>query len=159
MSAYNPDFSDTFSDIFIRALDSLSSNPESSRFAGTFVPVVKDIATCAVGGGYATVDVVEYDTCFKLYFDVPGTMKSDIKLDLTKNGKDYVLKMVVNRKNTCNGGRITKRERFFGTKTREVVLPSDVDAGSVSAKHEDGILVVTVGRAKNESPSKSIPIA
>lgn len=156
----NRDLTETFSDIFVRALDSLASNPEASQFGG-FMPVVKDLASLTTGpGGYGAAEIVEGEGQVRIFFDVPGTNKSDIKLELVKGQKEYILKMVSTRKPVFDSilSRGSKNERFYGTKTREVALPIDVDPLSMVARHSDGVLAVTVKTVKNESSSRAIPI-
>lgn len=154
--AHNRDFSETFTDILGRALDSLAANQGGGGAASAFIPITPSTPSI----GFGAVDVLEGESNIKLFFDVPGTNKTDIKLDLTRGvGKEYILKLTATRKPLLQSRTGLKNERFQGTKNREIVLPADIDPGSIVARQEDGVLMVTVSKIKQETCVKNIPIS
>lgn len=153
--AHSRDFTDTFSDIFVKALDTLAAN-QGGGGGATFIP----IAPTTVNTGFGAVDVLEGENNIKLFFDVPGTNKTDVKLELTRGaGKVYILNLSATRKPVLQNRNGLKNERFQGTKNREIFLPSDIDPASITARQEDGVLMVTVSKIKQETCVKSIPIS
>ena len=168
--AYKPDLSD----IFIKALDALAANPEIiplGVFGGsglgrtcrsTCDGTGRDDSTADVGG-FGAVNIYEYDKFYSVEFDVPGTTKADIKLDIVKIQNDYVLKMSAKRVNhkdkspACKA--LLRQEQFSGTKTREITL-TGIAPDSVTATHHDGVLSVFVNKEDGvKQVSKSIPIS
>lgn len=153
--AYNRAFPEAFGDIFVKVLDNLANEPEAFHSdLGKFVPLVKDLTN---SGAFGAVDVIEYDTMISVVVDVPGTAKKDVQLELVKKSNQYVMKLTAVRKSNTSGGK-GRFERFQGTKTREIVLPSDIDPNTIEAHHADGVLKVVIKRAKHDAPSKTIPI-
>jgi len=170
--AYKPDLSD----IFIKALDALAANPEIiplGVFGGsglgrtcrsTCDGTGRDDSTADVGG-FGAVNIYEYDKYYCVEFDVPGTTKADIKLDLVNMQNDYILKMSAKRiepkkkprLNTLNA--VLRQEQFSGTKTREIAL-SNIAPDTMTASHQDGVLSVFVNKKDGDKQvSKSIPIS
>lgn len=146
-------YTDAFGDIFMKVLDSLANQEDG---VGAGIPFSKAVPIInSIGGGFGAVDVMEGENSIDLYFDLPGVLKSDIKLDITRGIKDNVLKMSVTRQGPiCN----KNSERYRGTKTREIALPNDINSSSITASYNNGVLTVNIKKNKSEMPSKSIPI-
>jgi HSP20 family protein len=47
-----------------------------------------------------------------------------------------------------------RQERFAGTFTRELMLPTPVDADKVQAKYEDGVLKLTLPKSESARPRR-----
>lgn len=88
------------------------------------------------------VDVHEDKDAYHASFEVPGVRKEDVKLELN-NG----LLTVSAEKREKNGENETSL-----TLSRAVSVPEGVDADSISAKLEDGILRVTLPKAEHRKP-------
>lgn len=141
----------SLSDLYMRAFGT------AERAAvGALGSVVQEFADY-VNSGYGSFDLVRGDNAISLYFDLPGTNKADITLDVTKGQQEYIMKVVSTRKPVYT--RTTECERFFGTKTCEVSLPLDIDPSSVVASYQNGVLFVSVQNLKKENVNNvSIPI-
>jgi len=109
-------------------------------------------AALAPQATWPTTDVVEDDAGYKLSVEVPGFKKDEVEVSV-ENGV-----LTVSGKNSTDEadakGTWLRRERRT---TREFCRSFDlsgagVDAAAVTAKHENGILTVTV-------PKKSLPEA
>lgn len=151
-------YSEAFGDIFMKVLDSLANQEESSSAGISInksIPIIN-----AVCGGFGAVDVSERDNTIQLFFDLPGVQKSDIKLEINKGYKNNVLRMTVSRMSAVKSDseHYKTKERYTGTKTREVPLPLDIDSGSITASYVNGVLNVSIKKVKQEMPSKTIPI-
>lgn len=96
------------------------------------------------------VDVTESENAFRVVADVPGVSPDDIEISL-HNG---VLTVRGERKtdNEVKDDSFTRRERFRGTFTRQFTLPDTADQETVSAKSQNGVLEITIPKAKKNSP-------
>jgi len=62
------------------------------------------------------------------------------------------------KRETSNGERAERTERYTGKFRRSITLPTRVDANKVSAIYRDGILTVTLPKAEEAKP-KQIPVS
>ena len=102
-----------------------------------------------------STDLVETDEDFRLHLDVPGMSTEDISINLQ------------NRTLTVSGERASERtdeseefvrvERAFGSFHRTFTLPDAVDADSIEASYDNGVLTVTVPKTE-ESTRRQIEI-
>lgn len=110
-------------------------------------------ARVGVGGeiGTAAVDVVEWDGEFVVLADLPGFESEDIDIRLT----DHTLHIEAEHKaeEEFEEEHYIHRERTRTDVSRTIPLPEDVDAESVSATYEDGVLTVTLPKATTEEES------
>uniref|UniRef100_A0A6B2LRL3 SHSP domain-containing protein n=1 Tax=Arcella intermedia TaxID=1963864 RepID=A0A6B2LRL3_9EUKA len=104
------------------------------------------------------VDIAESKTDFHVDAEVPGMTKDNIKIKI----KDGVLELSGERnmeKKEENEEKHYKRvERMYGSFTRRIQLPKNVDTGKVSAKFENGILKVVVPKTKPSEGEEGIEV-
>jgi len=87
--------------------------------------------------------------------ELPGMRTEDIEISL----HDGTLTISGERKReTSNGERAERTERYIGKFRRSIMLPTHVDANKVSAIYRDGILTVTLPKAEEAKP-KQIPVS
>ena len=95
---------------------------------------------------------------FYIELEVPGMKKEDIKISF----KDNVLTIGGDKKDYSKGKKIDeilKSERNFGNFTRSFQLPDEINAESIEASFEDGVLKVTIAKAvKKTADEKEIKI-
>ena len=96
------------------------------------------------------VDVAEREDAFVFAAEVPGLKREDVKVTL----KEGVLTLEGEKRQESDGKGDEARwsERRYGKFSRSFRLPSDVDAGKVSASYSDGVLGVTVPKAETAKP-------
>jgi len=87
--------------------------------------------------------------------ELPGMRKEDIEISLhdgtlTISGE--------RRRETSNGEKTERTERYMGKFRRSITLPASMDANKVSATYQDGILTVTLPKAEEAKP-KQIPVS
>jgi len=83
--------------------------------------------------------------------ELPGMRKEDIGISL----HDGTLTVSGERKRESNNGEKAQRtERYVGTFRRSIALPTHGDASKVSATYQDGILKVTLPKAEEAKPKK-----
>src|SRR6184192_3332018 len=84
--------------------------------------------------------------------ELPGMRKEEIEISL----HDGTLTISGERKRESNNGEKAERsERYVGTFRRSIALPTRVDASKVTATYRDGILTVTMPKAEEANRSKS----
>ena len=86
--------------------------------------------------------------------ELPGMCREDIEISL----HDGTLTISGERKrDSANGDKAERTERYIGTFRRSIALPTRVDGNKVSATYRDGILSVTLPKAEEAKP-KQIPV-
>ena len=83
--------------------------------------------------------------------ELPGMRKEDIDISM----HDGTLTVSGERKReSANGEKAQRTERYVGTFRRSIALPTHVDASKVSATYQDGILKVTLPKAEEAKPKQ-----
>lgn len=102
------------------------------------------------------IDVVTTDDEYVVTVDLPGFGRDDV--DVRVN--DDTLRITAEREREFDeaGAEYVRRERRHERASRSIELPEAVDASSVSAKMDSGVLTVRVPRAELED-SREIEIA
>jgi len=106
--------------------------------------------------GWAPVmDVVEQADGYVLNVELPGVKSADVEITIEKN----VLSIKGNKTShgaaeTEKTARVHAAERVFGAFARSLRLPEFVDAEHVEATFTDGVLTVTVPKAKAAQPRR-----
>lgn len=96
------------------------------------------------------LDIEETETSYTFHVDIPGMKKEEIKIEV----KDHELVISGERrrekKTDANGG--SQYERSFGRFYRSFSLPANVEADSVEAKYDNGVLTLEVPKSKKSLP-------
>lgn len=83
--------------------------------------------------------------------ELPGMRKEDIEISL----QDGTLTISGERKSqTPEGDKAERSELYVGKFRRSVSLPTQVDAGKVTAAYRDGVLTVTLPKAEEAKPKQ-----
>ena len=98
------------------------------------------------------MDVVETDDHYVLRADLPGVSEGDVKIEVDDN----VLTVSGERKSSHE---VTKQgyyrvERSYGHFSRTLTLPEGVDADSINATFDRGVLEVKVPKPEQRKPRK-----
>lgn len=101
------------------------------------------------------MDIIEKEDAFIVTTELPGARKEDISLDL-HNGR---LSISGQTKSTSEhtSGSVRVSERTFGSFSRTIAVPTSVTHEQIKASFKDGVLELTVPKAK-DTQAKSIPI-
>jgi HSP20 family protein len=116
-----------------------------SRFMGE--PYFSGVHTWA-----PPADVAETENELKVFLDVPGMRKEDLKIELP--GNNTLLIQGERKFEAQEGVKYTRQERFYGNFTRTFVLPSTLDANKISATFQDGVLEVVLPKAEASKARK-----
>ena len=98
-----------------------------------------------------SVNVTENEQEYQMEYLVPGFKKEEIKVALEQN----VLTVKAEKKteSTEENKRYTRKEFSFSTFKRSFTLPENIDAEKMVAKHEHGILNITIPKKLEEKKS------
>jgi len=102
------------------------------------------------------VNVREKDSEYIIEAEIPGVKEEDIHI----NYKDNVLKLsaVTSQESKPDSGEYHRFERRYGSYERSFKFPGSLNPENISAKYENGILIITAKKPE-ESKSKEIPIS
>jgi HSP20 family protein len=95
------------------------------------------------------VDIAETDNDYTFSFDLPGTLKDDIKIWLEN---DILTISGEKKASVLEDKKLLISERPFGRFERSFKLSKVVDRNKVSAQLVDGVLVITVPKAIEAKP-------
>src|SRR5215468_1774988 len=102
-------------------------------------------------GWSPALDLYESGDHFLAVVELPGLRKEGIDISL----HDGTLTISGERNRESNNGEKAQRtERYVGTFRRSIALPTQVDVSKVSATYQDGILKVTLPKAEEAKPKK-----
>ncbi|MGI5918818.1 MAG: Hsp20/alpha crystallin family protein [Christensenellales bacterium] len=91
-------------------------------------------------------DIRETDDAYLLEIEMPGVKKEDIELICEGD----VLTIAVKGRELENASGYVMRERLYGEMKRGFIL-KNIDGSTISAKLENGVLLVTLPKKKRES--------
>ena len=91
-------------------------------------------------------DFVERDGHFELSFELAGLKPEDIDLRLGDHA--LTLRAEKEASNDRTDGDVHLSERSYGTIHRQIGLPDGIDRARVSARFENGVLVVTLPKSE-----------
>ena len=101
-----------------------------------------------VRGWNPSVDLYETEDAFVLEADLPGVKFEDIKVE-AENG-DLVLHGARVIEKRQNDGAFHTMERSSGHFMRRIKLPESIDKEAIQAEFHDGVLRVTLPKAKHQ---------
>jgi HSP20 family protein len=119
-------------------------NPSFSRDSYFLEPLFDESYT-------PVFDIDETDTHYLVNIDLPGVKKEDVKIEVRDNQLCISGERKEERKG--RGGY----ERSYGSFCRSFTLPSNVNGDGIEANYENGVLQISVPKAKVAS-GKQIPI-
>jgi HSP20 family protein len=98
------------------------------------------------------MDVVETEGHFVLRADLPGLAESDENIEV----EDNVLTVSGERKSEHEqkGEGYYRVERSFGSFSRSLTLPEGIDADSIQANFDNGVLEVRIPKPEQPKPRK-----
>ncbi len=106
-------------------------------------------------GWAPSVDVYESDSDILIKVDMPGLNKDEIDVSI----HDNVLTVKGEKKmeNEVKKENYYRAERAYGSFSRSIELPSEVEADKVTAVYKNGVLDLKLGK-KEEAKTKRISI-
>jgi len=105
-----------------------------------------------LAGGYPAVSVWEDADKVFVEAELPGLDLKDLEIYVT-GGNQLTIKGE-RKANVPEKGVWHRQERSFGTFSRSLTLPFNVDADKVDARFENGVLLVTLPKHESARPRK-----
>ncbi|GIW83082.1 MAG: molecular chaperone Hsp20 [Gemmatales bacterium] len=110
------------------------------------------VAGLAVAGAYPPVNVWEDDENIFVEAEIPGVKLEQLEI-LVAEGNQLTIqgerKFEEEEKATWH-----RRERGVGKFQRQLTLPTVVDADKVTAKYDDGVLLITLPKSEAAKPRR-----
>ncbi len=109
-------------------------------------------------GSFApTIDIIEDEKTLRLFAELPGIPKEQVKITVNE---DKVLMVKGEKKrckeetDECKEKSYIRAERSFGEFSRSFQLPENIDTASISAKHDNGVLNITLSKKEPVKPKE-----
>ena len=100
------------------------------------------------------VDIIEDDKHMYFQAELPGINKEDVKVTIAEDNVLYIKgEKKPHEKNECEKCFV-RVERNYGTFTRSFMLPNNINAESIKAKFENGVLDITLDKVEPEQPKE-----
>ena len=103
------------------------------------------------------VDIVEDESSYRVYADVPGVAKEKIKVNFNKG----ILTIEIEEKTQTErkeGEKLLHSERTYSRKSRSFNLGDGVDESAIEAESKEGVLVLTLPKKENLKVVKAIEV-
>jgi HSP20 family protein len=100
------------------------------------------------------IDVRENETGYTIKTELPGVKPEEVEVELHDRQLSIRGHREYEKEEEKEGGKYTRKEMWSGEFIRTLELPSEVDADSINAAMKDGILTVSIPRAKSSMPKK-----
>jgi len=117
----------------------------------TLPAIWRRIPTMEMGWAPA-IDVFEKDDRFVVKAELPGMEEKDI--DVSVVGNRLIIKGEREAESEVEKEDYYYSERSYGSFSRSIDIPSDVDAKKIEANYEDGVLEVTLPKTPSVKPKK-----
>jgi HSP20 family protein len=98
------------------------------------------------------VDVLENEDGYTVNASVPGINTDDIEVTLEKNV--LTIKGEIEADEEVEKEQYHVRERRFGSFSRNIRFPVDVNVNSIEASYEHGVLTLVVPKADEVKPKR-----
>ncbi len=131
-------------------------DPFDDLFRGFFVRPV-DFKGAPAPTPSIKMDVQEQGDSYLVHAELPGVKKEDIHV-VVEGNLVSISAEVKQEKETREGDRVLRSERYFGKVSRSFQLEQDLDDTLASAKFNDGVLELTLPK-RIASPSKRLTIS
>lgn len=106
------------------------------------------------GDQMPAIDVQEDSDCYHIKADLPGVDKDDIKVTL-ENGVLSVTAETHNEDSEEKEGRVIRRERHIGRYRRSMSVGRDIEADSIKASFENGVLALDLPKLETRLPEST----
>ena len=105
------------------------------------------------GPGQIKMDVKENGNAYTVLAEIPGVRKEDIHV--TIEGGMVMLRAEVKQEDAqTRDDKLLRSERYFGSVSRGIQLPQDVDQSQAKAKYDNGILTLTLPKKQGGGTQK-----
>ena len=99
--------------------------------------------------GQIRMDVKESGNAYTIEAEVPGVPKEAIHV--TVDGHTVTLRAEVKQESSHSGESFLRSERYYGTVSRSLTLPSPINSQQAQAHYEHGVLSLTLPKSSPSS--------
>ncbi len=100
-----------------------------------------------------SVDIREKNGAYLVHAELPGVKKEDVNVSIENDC--FTISAEINQYDQkADDERIIQSERYFGSLSRTIRLPMQIDKGASSAHFENGVLELTLTKAKKINGKK-----
>jgi len=99
--------------------------------------------------GQIRMDVKESGHAYTIEAEVPGVPKEAIHV--TVDGHTVTLRAEVKQESSHSGESFLRNERYFGTVSRSLTLPSPINSQQAQAHYDHGVLSLTLPKSSPSS--------
>ena len=101
------------------------------------------------------IDLIDSKNELIVKAELPGVKKEDVTISLVNNS--LTIKGEMEKEEETKKEAYSRRERAYGTYTRTVSLPMEIDSDKMRAKFKNGVLEISLPK-KTETQSREITI-
>jgi HSP20 family protein len=103
--------------------------------------------------GQIKMDVKENGNGYTVSAEIPGVRKEDIHV--TIEGGMVMVRAEVKQEDTqTQDDKLLRSERYFGSVSRGIQLPQDVDQSQAKAKYDNGVLTLSLPKKQGNGGQK-----
>ena len=103
-------------------------------------------------------DIKEMKDGYELEIDLPGFKKDEVNVELKNGYLTIQAAKGLDKEEQDKKGKYIRQERYAGACSRSFYVGEDVEPEEVSAKFEDGILIISVPKAAKKQLPKQTSI-
>jgi HSP20 family protein len=106
------------------------------------------------------LDIRKEEKQYVVDVEIPGIDEKDIKVEINDNELTISGEKRSEYNSSAEDAAATGlySERVYGTFTRVLTLPDDVDEAAIKADHKNGVLTITLPRKVQEQSTRSITV-
>lgn len=123
-----------------------------SLFDDLFDDFARPVKSAAAAPAVMRTDIRENENGYELDIDLPGYKKEDVQAQLQNGYLTITAATNTSNETKDDNGKYIRRERYYGTCSRNFYVGEDVKQEDIKAKFEDGILKIAVPK-KEEKPA------
>lgn len=102
----------------------------------------------------AAMDVAETDQAFEIKMDLPGVGSDDVEVQIDNNTLTVRGERSEEKEEKDEAKQFHRVERYSGSFSRSVVLPSAINEDETVAEFNDGVLKITIPKTDDAKPRK-----
>lgn len=103
--------------------------------------------------GQIRMDVKENGSAYTVSAEIPGVRKEDIHVTV-EGGMVTVRADIKQEDKQTQDDKVLRSERYYGSVSRGISLPQDVDQSQAKARYENGVLTLTLPKKQGGASQK-----
>jgi HSP20 family protein len=117
-----------------------------------FFDIESDLTRSRLGTNVPSVNIRETPKEYILEVAAPGLERKDFNIEVDNHTLSISAEKEEQKEEKSEDNGYSRKEYSFNSFTRSFTLPDDVKENNIDAKYDNGILKVTVPKAKESTP-------